>query len=164
MWSGMGIYGSGSEALAAAATELARRYLPPGRLRTELANEPPARALLDRAADAELLSAGNDPAAAPARAARRRPWGRWRAPACGSHHCPVVVVSPDDPPGRDPDGRARRAGHGKPPGSHCQQRGGIGREHAWSRHDADDGRVNDLSFQRPGRGSQTRPSSRGPYA
>src|SRR6516225_6161997 len=47
-----------AEALLAAAMELARRYLPPGRLTGEVANEPPARALLDRSAHAELLVLG----------------------------------------------------------------------------------------------------------
>ena len=47
-----------AEVLLAAAMELARRYLPAGRLTGEVANEPPARALLDRAADAGLLVLG----------------------------------------------------------------------------------------------------------
>ena len=47
-----------AEALLAAAADLARRYLPAGRLTAEVANEPPARALLDRTADAELLVLG----------------------------------------------------------------------------------------------------------
>ena len=47
-----------AEALVAAAMELARRSLRLGRLTAELADEPPARALLDRAADAELLVLG----------------------------------------------------------------------------------------------------------
>ena len=42
----------------AAAVDHARRYLPAGRLTAEVANEPPARALLDRTADAELLVLG----------------------------------------------------------------------------------------------------------
>ena len=44
--------------MLAAAAELARPYLPPERLTTELAHEPPARALLDRTADAEMLVLG----------------------------------------------------------------------------------------------------------
>ena len=62
-------HSAAAEALVAAAMELARRSLPPGRLMAELANEPPARALLDRAAHAESARPGNDPAAAPARTA-----------------------------------------------------------------------------------------------
>ena len=73
-----------AEALVAAAMELARRYLPPGQLTAELANEPPARALLDRAADAELLVLGTT-RPAPGPGSRPGPWGRWRAPACGWH-------------------------------------------------------------------------------
>ena len=70
--------GAAAEALVAAAMELARRYLPPGHLSAELANEPPARALPDRAAGAELRVLGTTRPGG-----RPRPWGRWRAPACG---------------------------------------------------------------------------------
>ena len=72
-----------AEALVAAAMELARRYLPPGQLTAELANKPPARALLDRSADAELLVLGTTRRARPGQPPG--PWGRWRAPACGWH-------------------------------------------------------------------------------
>jgi hypothetical protein len=40
------------------AAELASRRLPPGRLISEPVNEPPAQALLDRAAEAEMLVLG----------------------------------------------------------------------------------------------------------
>ena len=76
-----------AEALVTAAAELALRYLPRGRLMAELANESPARALLDRAAHAELLVLGTT-RPAPQSDSRRRPWGRWRVPACGSHAAP----------------------------------------------------------------------------
>ena len=97
---------SAAEALVAAAMELARRYLPPGRLRTELANEPPAQALLDRAADAELLVLGTTrPAPRPGQPAQAM--GPVARACLRLAHCPVVVVSPDDRPGRDVT-----AGHG----------------------------------------------------
>ena len=68
-------------ALFSAAADLARRHLPPGRLTTELVDESPARALLDRCADAEMLVLGaGRPACGPA--SHSRPWGRSRAPAC----------------------------------------------------------------------------------
>jgi nucleotide-binding universal stress UspA family protein len=79
------------------AAELASRDLPPGRLLTELADEPAARALLARSAGADLLVLGTSrPAIQPdqppqaigpvARACLRRA------------HCPVVMVAPDNPP------------------------------------------------------------------
>jgi nucleotide-binding universal stress UspA family protein len=84
-----------AEALVAAAMQLARRCLPPGQLMAELADEPPVRALLDRAADAELLVLGTT-----------RPTPRSGQPvqamgpvarACLQlAPCPVVVVRPDD--------------------------------------------------------------------
>jgi nucleotide-binding universal stress UspA family protein len=88
------------EALAAAA-ELARPLLPPGRLTTELVSELPVHALLDRAGDAEMLVLGTT------RAAR----GSGPAPALGPvardclrlAHCPVVVIAPDQ---RQPEAAA----------------------------------------------------------
>jgi len=50
-------YAAAQAALDATA-ELARHRLPPGRLLAELVSEPPAQALLDRAADAEMLVLG----------------------------------------------------------------------------------------------------------
>src|SRR5260370_18489750 len=47
-----------ARALLTATAELARPRLPPGRLTTELAHEPPVRALPDPAADAEMLVLG----------------------------------------------------------------------------------------------------------
>jgi nucleotide-binding universal stress UspA family protein len=78
-----------------AAEELAQRYLPPGRLTCELLNEPPARALLDRTADAEMLVLGTT---------RLTPQPGQPPPAMGPvaraclslAHCPVVVIAPDD--------------------------------------------------------------------
>ncbi len=80
-------------ATLAAAAELARPYLPPERLTTELAHEPAARALLDRTADAEMLVLGatwldggkEQPSHVIGPVAR----------AC-LPPCPVVVVAPDD--------------------------------------------------------------------
>ena len=80
-------HSAAAEALVAATMELARRSLPPGRLTAELANEPPARALLARAAHAELLVLGTT-RPAPGPDSRRRPWGRWRAPAYSWHTAP----------------------------------------------------------------------------
>jgi len=84
-----------AEALVAAATELARRYLPPEQLTAEVANEPPARALLDRAAHAEMLVLGTT---RPTRLSRQPPqaMGPVARPCLRQAHCPVVVVSPDD--------------------------------------------------------------------
>jgi nucleotide-binding universal stress UspA family protein len=84
-----------AEALVTAALELARRYLPPGRLMAELANEPPTRALLDRAADAELLVLGTT---RPTLQSGQRPqeMGPVARACLRLAHCPVVVVSPDN--------------------------------------------------------------------
>jgi nucleotide-binding universal stress UspA family protein len=89
-----------AEALIAAAMELARRSLPPGRLRAELANEPPARALLDRAVDAELLVLGTT---RPTRQPGQPPQAMGPvARAClRLACCPVVIVSPDNRPVSD---------------------------------------------------------------
>jgi nucleotide-binding universal stress UspA family protein len=84
-----------ARALLDRAAELARPRLPAGRLIAELVNEPPARALLDRSAGAEMLVLGTSrPAVQPgepplalgpvARICLRRA------------HCPVVVIAPDD--------------------------------------------------------------------
>jgi nucleotide-binding universal stress UspA family protein len=83
--------------MLAAMTELASRHLRPGQLTSELVHEPPARALLDRAAGAEMLVLGTT-----------RPYGAPGGPhpamgpvarACLClAHCPVVVVAPDDQP------------------------------------------------------------------
>jgi nucleotide-binding universal stress UspA family protein len=89
-----------AEALVATAVQLARRHLPSGQLMAELADEPPIRALLDRAADAELLVLGTT---------RPAPRSRQPAQAMGPvaraclqlAPCPVVVVCPDDRPARD---------------------------------------------------------------
>ena len=84
-----------AEARVAAATELARRYLPPEQLTAEVANEPPARALLDRAARAEMLVLGTT---RPVSQAGQPPqaMGPVARPCLRLAHCPVVVVSPDD--------------------------------------------------------------------
>jgi nucleotide-binding universal stress UspA family protein len=89
-----------AEALVAAAMELARRYLPPGQLMAELANEPPARALLDRAADADLLVLGT---ARPTRRSGQPPqaMGPVARVCLRLAPCPVVVVSPADRPAVD---------------------------------------------------------------
>jgi nucleotide-binding universal stress UspA family protein len=95
----------------AAAEELARHRLPPGRLMAELVNEPPARALLDRAADAEMLVLG---ATRPTPGSGQPPGAAGPvARAClRLAYCPVVVVAPDDQPlGRPPE---PRRGHETP--------------------------------------------------
>ena len=84
-----------AEALVAAAAELARRYLPPDQFTAEVANEPPARALLDRAAHAQMLVLGTT---RPARQPGQPPQaiGPVARPCVRQAPCPVVVVSPDD--------------------------------------------------------------------
>jgi len=103
-----------AEALLAAAMELARQYLPPGRLTGEVANEPPARALLDRAAHAGLLVLGTTrPAPRPGQPPQAM--GPVARPCLQLAHCPVVVVSPDAQPAgnmtavRGQDAVSRRA-------------------------------------------------------
>ena len=93
-------HSAAAEALVAAAMELARRYLPRGRLRAELANELPARALLDRAADAELLVLGTT-RPAPQSGQPPSAMGPVARACLQLARCPVVVVSPDDRPARD---------------------------------------------------------------
>ena len=84
-----------AEALVAAAAELARRYLPPEQLTAEVANEPPARVLLDRAAHAEMLVLGTTrPTPQPGQPPQAI--GPVARPCVRQAHCPVVVVSPDD--------------------------------------------------------------------
>jgi nucleotide-binding universal stress UspA family protein len=81
--------------MLAAMTELALRHLQRGRLTSELVDEPPARALLDRAAGAEMLVLGTT---------KPVPHPGEPPPAMGPvaraclrlAHCPVVVVAPDD--------------------------------------------------------------------
>ena len=104
-----------AQALLAAAMELARRYLPPGRLSGEVANEPPARALLDRSAHAELLVLGTT-RPTPQLGQPPQAMGPVARPCLRMAHCPVVVVSPDDQlsgPGEQdaPSRRAARVSH-----------------------------------------------------
>ncbi len=74
-----------------AAAAVAGRRLPPGRLVAELADELPARALLTRAAGAEMLVLGTT------RHAGQPPgaMGPVARTCLRSAHCPVVIVSPD---------------------------------------------------------------------
>ncbi len=84
-------------ALLAAAVDIARRYLPVGRLMAEVANEPPARALLDRSAHAELLVLGTTrPRPQPGQPSQAM--GPVARPCLRLAHCPVVIVSPEDLP------------------------------------------------------------------
>lgn len=89
-----------AEALVTAAAELALRYLPRGRLMAELANESPARALLDRAAHAELLVLGTT-RPAPQSGQPPQAMGPVARACLRLARCPVVVVAPDDRPARD---------------------------------------------------------------
>jgi nucleotide-binding universal stress UspA family protein len=89
-----------AEALVAAAMQLARRHLPPGRLMAELADEPPVRALLDRAADAELLVLGTT-RPTPGSGQSAQTLGPVARACLRLAPCPVVVVCPDDQPARD---------------------------------------------------------------
>ena len=96
-----------AEVLLAAAMELARRCLPAGRLSGEVANEPPARALLDRAADAGLLVLGTTrPAPQPGQPPQAM--GPVARSCLRLAPCPVVVVSPSDRPAGNVT-----AGHGE---------------------------------------------------
>ena len=86
---------AGARAMLAAAEELARRDLPPDRLTAELTEELPVRALVDRAAGAEMLVLGS---ARPAHEPGQPPPGvdpvaRDCVRLAG---CPVVVVVPGD--------------------------------------------------------------------
>lgn len=87
-----------ARALLIAMAELARGQLPPGRLTTELADEPPVRALLDRAAKAEMLVLGTT-RPAPESGLPPRVMGPVARDCLRLAHCPVVVVAPDDQPG-----------------------------------------------------------------
>lgn len=88
------------------ATEAASRRLPPERLISELADEPPARALLDRAADAELLVLGTTrPEPQPGQPPLAM--GPVARTCLRLAHCPVVVVAPDEPPTGQGSGRRR---------------------------------------------------------
>lgn len=83
-------YAAAQAALDATA-ELARHRLPPGRLVAELVSEPPARALLDRAAGAEMLVLG---ATRPDRRPGQPPLalGPVARLCLRLAQCPVVVV------------------------------------------------------------------------
>jgi nucleotide-binding universal stress UspA family protein len=111
-----------AKALVAAASGLARRYLPPGRLMAELADELPARALLDRAADAELLVLGTT---RPTLQSGQPPQAMGPvARAClRLAHCPVVVVCPDDRPVRDLPAGPGEQDTAEPPGGRGHHRG-----------------------------------------
>ncbi len=79
------------------AADLARDRLPPGRLITEVVNEPPARALLERSAGAEMLVLGTSrPPVQPGQPPLAM--GPVARVCLRRAHCPVVVVSPDDLP------------------------------------------------------------------
>jgi nucleotide-binding universal stress UspA family protein len=98
-------------ALLTATAELARRHLPPGRLRTELAHELPVRALLDRAADAEMLVLGTTRFACES-GQPPRALGPVARACLRLAHCPVVIVAPDDQLPRH--GSAQRRRHATP--------------------------------------------------
>ena len=88
---------AGARANLAAAADIARRDLPPDQLTAELADELPVRALLDRAAQAELLVLG-----------ATRPLCKPGQPPPAMDpvardclrlaRCPVVVVTPGNQP------------------------------------------------------------------
>jgi nucleotide-binding universal stress UspA family protein len=77
----------------AAAEELALRELSPGLLASELVNEPPPRALLDRAADAEMLVLGTT-RATPEPGQPSATMGPVARACLRLAHCPVVMVAP----------------------------------------------------------------------
>ena len=111
-----------AQALAAAASGLARRYLPPGRLMAELADELPARALLDRAADAELLVLGTTRQALQS-GQPPQAMGPVARACLRLAHCPVVVVCPDDRPVRDLTAGPGEQDAAEPTGGHGHHRG-----------------------------------------
>lgn len=88
-------------AMLAAAAELARPHLPPGRLTTELAHDPPVRALLDRAAGAEILVLGTTRVA---RGSEQPPRsiGPVARDCLRLASCPVVMIGPEDLSGNSP--------------------------------------------------------------
>ncbi len=129
-----------AQALVAAAAELARRSLPRERLMAELADELPARALLDRAAHAELLVLGTTrPAPQPGQPPQAM--GPVARACLRLAHCPVVVVCPDDRPARDLTAGLCEQDAAEPPGGQGRQCGGIGRLDAELRDDTRDGRA-----------------------
>jgi nucleotide-binding universal stress UspA family protein len=86
-----------AKALLDRAAAFASRRLPPGRLTTELVDEPPAQALLERSAGAEMLVLGTT---RPAVQAGQPPlaMGPVARVCLNRAQCPVVVVAPDEPP------------------------------------------------------------------
>ena len=115
-------HNAAAEALAAAASGLADRYLPPGRLMAELADELPARALLDRAADAELLVLGTTrPTPPPGQPPQAM--GPVARACLRLAHCPVVVVCPDDRPVKSLAAGPGLQNAAEPPDGQGQQRG-----------------------------------------
>jgi nucleotide-binding universal stress UspA family protein len=95
----------------ATAEELARHHVPPGRLMAELVNEPPARALLDRSIDAEMLVLGTT-RTTPRSGQPPAPMGPVARACLHLAYCPVVMVAPEDQPlGRPPE---PRQGHATP--------------------------------------------------
>jgi len=95
-----------AQAVLDRAAELAGRWLPRARLTTELVDEPPARALLNRSAGAEMLVLGTcrpvTPPGEPPLA-----MGPVARICLIRAHCPVVVVAPDDVPGDRGTGSGR---------------------------------------------------------
>jgi nucleotide-binding universal stress UspA family protein len=84
------------------AEEFAHQNLPPGWLTSELVNEPPARALLDRATDAEMLVLGTT-RPTPQRDQPPGAMGPVARACLRQAHCPVVIVAPDVQPWHAPE-------------------------------------------------------------
>jgi nucleotide-binding universal stress UspA family protein len=105
-----------AKAQLAAAAALVRRRLPNIRVTAELAYEPPARALIDRAAGAELLVLGTTHPASPAGRQATHVIGPVARACLQYAPCPVVVVAPSA-------GQAEHDyGHAWPPHSVPHQR------------------------------------------
>lgn len=83
-----------AKAQLADAAALVRRRLPPARVSAELACEPPARALIDRAAGAELLVLGTTHPASPLSRQATRAIGPVARACLLYAPCPVVIVAP----------------------------------------------------------------------
>ncbi|HLI39029.1 MAG TPA: universal stress protein [Streptosporangiaceae bacterium] len=98
---------AGKEILAGAAAAV-RHRLPPGRLISELVSAPPAQALLDRTAGAEMLVLGTWRASRVA-GQPPPPLGPVARACLRLAHCPVVIVEPDG----QAAGRVGQPAHGR---------------------------------------------------
>ena len=100
-----------ARACLATAADLARRHLPPARLMAELADGLPARALLDRAAGAQMLVLGTSRPAPQSTGHSRDAIGAVARVCLSKAPCPVVIVAPalyEDPHAGRPHSASRQ--------------------------------------------------------